>query len=396
MESQIELILLSILVGAVGLTLLTFLLHRPSFGAGDPFVLSFLIVVMATALSDLIDLLGLYDAYPLFEALVGPLIRGSSMLLAPIILFFVDRSTLARSVHRSFAVHAGPALIVFLIFAIVNAPDPLKALLFPNPEAATAFGRLVLRLFWLAFLLQACIYLARCFPILADHRQGLFNFFSTLPRASNRRLRILWAVVLLPALSIGIEFFFARLGLLSESWRFAGGALRILCLVALCALLLQAGGTDEPSLDEQQAGEVERRRKYARASLENDEAIKLASRLQRTMAEQGLHRNPLLSLSDVARAIRVPEHRLSQLLNVHLGTNFFDYVNGWRIKEAKSLLSDPSPRTVLDIAFCVGFNARSTFYNAFKKQEGTTPQAYRKASTSNSTAAIGMAKSARS
>lgn len=34
-------------------------------------------------------------------------------------------------------------------------------------------------------------------------------------------------------------------------------------------------------------------------------------------------------------------------------------------------------KTVLDIAMEVGFNARSSFYKAFKKETGATPGEYR-------------------
>ena len=376
-ESQIDLILLSVLGGAAGLTLSILLADRRVLGAGGPYLLGFIAVIMASALSDLIDLLGVYRAYPLAEALAGPMIRGSGLLLAPLLLFYVDRSTRAGRLSLPFTAHAAPGLIAVTVFSVVNVPDSLKAVLFDDLETAKIFGEAVVRLFWLAFLLQTSFYLLRCFLILAEHRQGLLNFFSTVPSPARRRLRLLWLILLLPILSIAVEFVFARLDWLGDGWRFAGGSFRILCLIAVCALFLRAAQANDPSDDERQAGEVERQRKYARAALGDDDAARLAARLQRTMAEGGLHRNSLLSLSDVARAIAVPEHRLSQLLNVHLGTSFFDYVNGWRVNEAKSLLAEPSTRTVLDIALAVGFNARSTFYTAFKKQEGVTPKAYR-------------------
>ena len=366
-ESQIDLILLSVLGGAAGLTLSILLADRRVLGAGGPYLLGFLAVIMASALSDLIDLLGVYRAYPLAEALAGPMIRGSGLLLAPLLLFYVDRSTRAGRLSLPFTAHAAPGLIAVLVFSVVNAPDSLKALLFANLETAKTFGDAAVRLFWLAFLLQSGIYLARCFLILAEHRRGLLNFFSAMPSPARRRLRLIWLILILPVLSIAVEFVFARFDVLGDSGKFAGGGFRILCLIALCALLLRAARADDPDDDERLAGEVERQRKYARAALGDDDAARLAVRLQRTMAERGLHRNPLLSLSDVARAIAVPEHRLSQLLNVHLGTNFFDYVNGWRVNEAKLLLAEPSARTVLDIALAVGFNARSTFYTRVQK-----------------------------
>ena len=59
-----------------------------------------------------------------------------------------------------------------------------------------------------------------------------------------------------------------------------------------------------------------------------------------------------------------------------MGQSFFDYVNGWRIEEAKPLIRN-GEQTVLAIAYEVGFNSRSSFYAAFKKQTGVTPSAYK-------------------
>jgi AraC-like DNA-binding protein len=58
-------------------------------------------------------------------------------------------------------------------------------------------------------------------------------------------------------------------------------------------------------------------------------------------------------------------------------TNFFDFVNKWRIETAKPKII-ANEDTVLNIAFGVGFNARSSFYKVFKKETGKTPTEFRK------------------
>jgi AraC-like DNA-binding protein len=57
------------------------------------------------------------------------------------------------------------------------------------------------------------------------------------------------------------------------------------------------------------------------------------------------------------------------------GNNFYDFINGYRIMEAKRLLLDPSKRhyTVLAIAFESGFNSKTTFNKVFRKVTGLTP-----------------------
>jgi AraC-like DNA-binding protein len=63
-------------------------------------------------------------------------------------------------------------------------------------------------------------------------------------------------------------------------------------------------------------------------------------------------------------------------LNDHLSVNFYDYVNGWRIKAACDALRT-TDLTVVTISEDVGFNAKSTFNASFKKITGQTPRQYR-------------------
>jgi len=68
---------------------------------------------------------------------------------------------------------------------------------------------------------------------------------------------------------------------------------------------------------------------------------------------------------------------ISQTLNESIGMNFFDYVNKYRVEMAKHQLQHSS-NTVLDIAMNVSFNAKSSFYTAFKKVAQQAPSQYRK------------------
>jgi AraC-like DNA-binding protein len=87
-----------------------------------------------------------------------------------------------------------------------------------------------------------------------------------------------------------------------------------------------------------------------------------------------------LNLERLANQLQMPEKELSILINHYLGKHFFDFVNTYRINEAKSILADPEfeDKTILEILYQVGFNSKSSFYTAFKKATGNTPTQYRK------------------
>jgi len=91
--------------------------------------------------------------------------------------------------------------------------------------------------------------------------------------------------------------------------------------------------------------------------------------------------DPELSLQKLSVGLDIPEKQLSQLINKHIGKHFFDYVNEYRINDAKALLKEQTDLTVLEILYQIGFNSKSSFYTAFKKETLQTPLAYRKSTT---------------
>lgn len=102
--------------------------------------------------------------------------------------------------------------------------------------------------------------------------------------------------------------------------------------------------------------------------------------LKKYMEEEKPFLNPTLTIQDISNNIAVPVRDLSLLINHKLNQHFYDFVNTYRIQQAMIMLKDPtkSKYTILEILYAVGFNSKSSFNTAFKKQTKTTPTAYRK------------------
>lgn len=124
-------------------------------------------------------------------------------------------------------------------------------------------------------------------------------------------------------------------------------------------------------------------RKYSKSNLDDVRLDRIATKIEALMAEQKLYLEPDLSLWDLAGRIGVTTHYASQALNEKLGERFFDYVNRWRVRAAANQLRT-SKATILTIAYEVGFNSRSSFYTAFKREFGVTPSQYRKSGNTDS------------
>lgn len=102
------------------------------------------------------------------------------------------------------------------------------------------------------------------------------------------------------------------------------------------------------------------------------------NRLESLMASGKIHLDKKLTLQELARLLNTNKSYLSVILNNTYETNFNDYINQWRVKEACILLMNPeSAKMSMDqVAESAGFNSRSAFYNAFKKFTGMSPAAF--------------------
>ena len=85
-----------------------------------------------------------------------------------------------------------------------------------------------------------------------------------------------------------------------------------------------------------------------------------------------------LKISELADSLTVPAYQLSQLINDEFLVNFYDFINKYRVEEAKKLLiEDTRNYKILAIAYEVGFNSKATFNRVFKKFTDLTPSEFK-------------------
>ncbi len=99
-----------------------------------------------------------------------------------------------------------------------------------------------------------------------------------------------------------------------------------------------------------------------------------ARQVEEYLRTSEVYTNATLSIKDVADATGISKNNLSKSINVTLGKNFFDLVNGFRIEKSKRLLLEKKEKgyTLETIAEMCGFNSQVTYCNAFKKIIGMT------------------------
>ncbi len=121
--------------------------------------------------------------------------------------------------------------------------------------------------------------------------------------------------------------------------------------------------------------------RYARSGMDSDTAQQLQNRLCEVMEHRLLYQNGALTLNDLAAELDISPHNLTEVINTRLGLNFYDFVNGYRVREAERRLADPAcdHLTVLAIGLDAGFNSKSAFNAVFKKHTNRSPSEYRAA-----------------
>ncbi len=119
--------------------------------------------------------------------------------------------------------------------------------------------------------------------------------------------------------------------------------------------------------------------KYSYSKLSTIESKAILKLLKQVMISNKPFLESSLSLADLATILDVPPRHLSQVINEHFQQNFLEYINSKRIEESMQLLANPTDEkeTIQEIMYSVGFNSKSAFYNAFKKQTGLNPSQFK-------------------
>jgi AraC-like DNA-binding protein len=103
-------------------------------------------------------------------------------------------------------------------------------------------------------------------------------------------------------------------------------------------------------------------------------------KLEELLHEQKIFLDSDLNIQTLAERCNTRVHILSTFINKHYNKTFFDYINSYRIEEAKMLLASPEQQrySINAIAEKAGFRSRSAFYKAFKKGADATPSEFTK------------------
>lgn len=219
--------------------------------------------------------------------------------------------------------------------------------------------------------------------LLFRHRNRIRNEFSFVEKINMNWLRH-WIILTM----VGFWFSFAIIWAGSFQWidfitSFQGVASAIVLNIAVIGFYgvkQTTIFTNLHAIPVQESVSKAPSQRYATSKLDDAEASDLMARLLTHMEVQKPYLNAQLSLELLAGETGITKHDLSQLINDQLGTNFFGFVNDYRVRAFKERLTDKKYEhyTLLGIAMETGFNSKSSFNSIFKRAEGMTPSEYKK------------------
>ena len=120
-------------------------------------------------------------------------------------------------------------------------------------------------------------------------------------------------------------------------------------------------------------------KRYKSSEINPGDRAAYVAKLKSALETEKLYLDPKLTLPVLSQKLSIPIRCLSQIINEVFNKNFNDFINGYRVAESKKLFAESTngEKGILEIAYSVGFNSKSAFYDAFKKDTGLTPKQFK-------------------
>lgn len=293
-------------------------------------------------------------------------------LLAPLLFLYI-KSLLVQSftLKRAHLIHMVPFMLAFayfLLFLIIrmgatdHSPQYGRQLIAESTVSSVFLD------------LQIACYLFAIFLIFIQYRRQIRNHFAEV-----RHVSLNWLLFILMAFTLMwlTDFTSSVAGWLNID---DPRLYRMLTLISISINFIFATILVYRSMEQswEQTGIIEAT-KYMGSGLSDSESAGYARQIRTIMEKEKLYLDPEISLKELSDKTGISPRYLSQVINSKFNQNFFDFINHYRIEEAKRLMAGTVRKelTILEVMYNVGFNSKSSFQTAFRKYTGTTPTEYR-------------------
>ena len=333
---------------------------------------------------------GFFESVPSLLNVLAPI----DLLYGPLIYLYVVQLTNPASPGAATKNywHFLPALIgvvLLLPYFLLDGPAKLeltetlrKGGAVDNASVHMKLVEYGVTVFMLGTVVQLGLYLLVLIKRLIRHSRNIKNEFSDIDK-----INLAWLRNLLLGLSFIYLIYLADQFPDLMGMNILGDLVTVIAVILIYtmgylglrqpAIFTQASVTPENTTAE---GVNPAAEKYHRSGLDQETSRMFLGELARHMETNKPYLQGDLVLPQLARQLGISANYLSQVINEQLKVNFYDFINGYRVEDAKRLMKNTGQKkiNILNIAFDSGFNSKSAFYQAFKKTTSMTPSQYRK------------------
>ena len=139
---------------------------------------------------------------------------------------------------------------------------------------------------------------------------------------------------------------------------------------------VQQGMLTEKKFDDTSSTDEEDNVFYAEES--ESDYLSIKNRIEHLLRNDQVFLNKGINLADFSKRIGIPAKTISAVINNYFGKRFNELINSYRVQFAIDKIENGylDDYTIDSLSEKVGFNSRVTFFNAFKKETGISPNVY--------------------
>lgn len=299
-------------------------------------------------------------------------------LLAPLLYFYIKSLCYSDFKFKSRDILHLLPLLIFLIISFFAVQFDLTENTNDLSDIQIKLTANFWKFFWAMNLFQIISYIIAMLLTVRFYQRKLKNLFSSV-----EKVNLNWFITLLTLIFLHWIFvsFRSILSLLEIN---TGSFIEILDLFSISIFLgfttyLVVKGLTQLKV----FTGIAEKPKYANSKLSKKSISNYSEQLVKLMKTDKPYLTPSITIEDLSKQLEISPWNLSQVINFTFNKNFFNFINHYRISEAKMLFKDPSNsnKTILEMIYEVGFNSKSTFNYVFKKETGMTPTEFRKTKT---------------
>lgn len=304
--------------------------------------------------------------------------RPYVFLFGPVLYLYVKSVTTKNfKIEKKYFLHFLPFIIqVTYLIPFFILENQKKIVLFEEWCTSPTIEEYVITFIQIAHVF---IYIYFVYRIRNIHEQKLKKSYSSIEKINLDWIKSIFIMFMVVFVVFAVLVLYSALG--NKEISHVLGSNIIAILASICIYSMGYLGLKQPELFSG-LETTESKTKYEKSTLTPEDAEKYLNKLMEYMKSEKPFVESNLTILDLAKLTSIPGYYLSQIINERVSRNFYDFINSFRIEEAKQRLLAPeyANLTIIAIAYDVGFNSKSAFNTAFKKLANMTPSQFRQQS----------------